>query len=60
MKGEFGDPQRLIHILKAIEEIESYIDGIDYSSFLEKSVVKFAVIKQLEIIGEAANHISNE
>lgn len=60
MKGKFGDPQRIAHILEAIEEIESYIHGINYSIFLEKSVIRFATIKQLEIIGEAANHISND
>jgi len=60
MKGKFGDPQRIAHILEAIEQIESYIYGINYSTFLEKSVIRFATIKQLEIIGEAANHISSD
>ncbi|GAB2633261.1 HepT-like ribonuclease domain-containing protein [Belliella aquatica] len=60
MKGKIGDPQRLLHILDAISEIESYIDGIEFSTFSKKSIIRFATIKQLEIIGEAANHLSKE
>ena len=50
MKGKFANPQRIAHILEAIEQIESYIHGINYSTFLEKSVIRFATIKKLEII----------
>ncbi|AFL85084.1 hypothetical protein Belba_2531 [Belliella baltica DSM 15883] len=60
MKGSIGDPQRIAHILEAIEEIEGYIKGVNYATFLDKSIIRFATIKQLEIIGEAANHISKE
>jgi uncharacterized protein with HEPN domain len=28
--------------------------------FMENSMIRFACIKQMEIIGEASNHISNE
>lgn len=60
MRGKIGDKVRLQHILDAILEIENYLVNSDFSGFLENSMMKFACIKQLEIIGEASNHISDE
>ena len=60
MKEVNGDKARLKHILEAIDEILNYIDNYDFDKFLNDSKTKFASIKQLEIIGEAANHISEE
>ena len=60
MKGKFGDKQRLLHILESIEEIENYTAGSNIEIFLQNSMMKFASVKQIEIIGEAANHISEE
>ena len=59
MKGEQGDITRLKHILDAISEIESYTRGTEISDFMNNSMMRFACIKQLEIIGEACNHISS-
>ena len=58
MKGNQADKTRLLHIQDAIQEIKSYIKGLGFSSFREDSKTKFATIKQIEIIGEAANNIS--
>jgi uncharacterized protein with HEPN domain len=58
MKGKTGDKQRLLHILDAISEIESYTSDIDIKLFLENSMMRFACVKQIEIIGEAANYIT--
>jgi uncharacterized protein with HEPN domain len=60
MRGKIGDRQRLLHILDAINEIQSYTENIDTQSFLENSMMRFACVKQIEIIGEAANYISQE
>jgi len=60
MKGKIGDKQRLAHILESIEELESYTSGSTLDTFLQNSMMKFASVKQIEIIGEAANHISDE
>jgi len=60
MKGKIGDKQRLLHIIEAIEEIESYTNKADSEEFLTNSMMRFASIKQIEIIGEAANLISEE
>jgi len=58
MKGKMGDPQRLLHILEAITEIEKYTSNIVFNDFLVNSMMRFASIKQLEIIGEASNYIT--
>lgn len=60
MKGKLGDKQRLIHILESIEEIEKYTAGENLENFMQNSMMKFASVKQIEIIGEAANHITEE
>lgn len=60
MRGRLGDKVRLMHILDSILEIESYIIETDFDTFLNNSMMRFACIKQMEIIGEASNHISNE
>ncbi len=60
MRSELGDKIRLQHILDAIEEIHKYLVAADISVFLENSMMRFACIKQMEIIGEASNHLSPE
>ena len=60
MRSELGDKIRLKHILDAIEEIEKYLSKVSFSVFIENSMMRFACIKQMEIIGEASNHISEE
>jgi uncharacterized protein with HEPN domain len=60
MKDNKGDKARLMHILDAISEIESYTINATEEIFLANSMMRFATIKQLEIIGEAANHITEQ
>ena len=60
MRGKSGDKVRLRHILDAILEIESYSLDTDFSGFMKNSMMRFACIKQMEIIGEAGNHVSDE
>lgn len=60
MKGEMGDEQRLAHIKEAISEIEDYVKNADFEVFLKNSMLRFASIKQIEIIGEAAKNISEK
>ena len=45
------------HILDAIAEIEGYVRGFNLESFSENNMVRDAVVRQLEIIGEAAKQI---
>ena len=60
MRGRLGDKVRLQHIYDAILEIEIYLLDKDFSDFMENSMMRFACIKQMEIIGEAGNHISED
>ncbi len=58
MKQSLSDELRVRHVLDAIAEIDSYLQGISLEAFLSNSEKRFATIKQLEIIGEACNRIS--
>jgi len=58
MKGSISDETRIEHILDCIYEIENAISGYNYISFISNHVLRIAVVKWLEIIGEATNHIS--
>jgi uncharacterized protein with HEPN domain len=60
MKDKPGDRQRLLHILDAIAEIENYTANITPTDFFTNSMMRFASIKQIEIIGEAAYFITSE
>ena len=46
-----------MHITKAIERIARYTKGMDEAAFLNNELVQDAVIRNLEIIGEASNKI---
>jgi uncharacterized protein with HEPN domain len=50
MKGKLGDKQRLAHILESIEEIETYPAGSNLDTFMQNSMMRFASVKQIEII----------
>jgi len=50
----------LRHILDAILKVESYLRGIDEAAFRADSRTQDAVVRQLEIIGEATRRISSE
>jgi uncharacterized protein with HEPN domain len=48
----------LRHIFSAIEQVERYTRGMSESEFLPRAMVQDAVIRQIEVIGEAAKYIS--
>lgn len=50
-------PDYLGHILMAIERIDRYTEDMDEVAFLGNELVQDAVIRNIEIIGEAANNI---
>lgn len=47
-------------ILASILSIEEYISGISFESFVKDKKTVDAVVRNLEIIGEAANNIPQE
>jgi uncharacterized protein with HEPN domain len=54
-----SDQIYLLHMLDAIEKIESYLD-VGYAAFMSTSHWQDAVIRQLEIVGEATKRLSPE
>lgn len=54
------DTVYLDDITDAIATIEVYVKGIDFNTFTGEQMRQDAVIRQLEIIGEAANKLSTE
>jgi uncharacterized protein with HEPN domain len=60
MKSRLGDKVRIQHINDSVSEIYNYTTGVTFNSFQTNTMMQFAVVKQLEIIGEAANHLSEQ
>lgn len=60
MSGKPGDVERLHHILESIDRIKKFTAGMDYGEFAGNEMAQFAVIKNFEIIGEAAYHLNDE
>jgi uncharacterized protein with HEPN domain len=60
MKGEIGDKERLGHILDSINQINEFIGNKTYDEYEKDEVLKLAIVKLFEIIGEASVAISNE
>jgi uncharacterized protein with HEPN domain len=55
------DPYVLIeHIRESIAAIEDYTHGISKEDFISTPQIQDAVIRRLEIIGEAANKLDSE
>jgi uncharacterized protein with HEPN domain len=48
---------RIEDIVEALDCIDDYVKGLDYSSWTKDRKTIDAVIRNLEIIGEAANNI---
>ena len=46
------------HILQAIERIERYMLGLDQDAFILNQLIQDGVIRNIEIVGEAANNIT--
>lgn len=60
MQNKISDIIRLRHILDAIQDIKGFLKDADYKKFESDKMLQSACIHQLEIIGEAANRLSDE
>ena len=58
--SERGNTELLSDIKEAIKRIALYIGKMDYERFLQDIKTQDAVVRNLEIIGEAAKNISNK
>ena len=57
---ENRDNVYLQHILEAIKSIEEYLKDFDYQTFSKDKKTIDATVRELEIIGEASNNLSDE
>ena len=53
------DKLYLIHISECIERIESYVSGTDKEAFMASSLVQDAVIRNLQIMAESTQRLSD-
>jgi uncharacterized protein with HEPN domain len=60
MKNKISDKERLLHILDSIDSIIDFTQNISYKQYNDDFKLRLALIKLLEIIGEAANGITEE
>ena len=58
MKRDFKD--YIQDILSSLEEVEEFTEGLDFEDFLKDRKTINAVIRCLEIIGEAAKKIPED
>ncbi|PWK27783.1 uncharacterized protein with HEPN domain [Arcicella aurantiaca] len=58
MQDRLGDKVRLLHILEAASEILEYVKDATFEEFSSNSMMLNASVRQLEIIGEASNRLS--
>lgn len=54
------DKEFLSDILEAIRRIKAYTAGMTYETFLQDTKTQDAVVRNLEIIGEAVKNLSEE
>ena len=50
-------PEYLEHILSAIKRIERHVTDVDEFGFLQSELLQDPVVRNIEVIGEAANNI---
>ena len=60
MREASKDNIRLEHIVQAIERIKRYTNGKRFEDLEEDDMMYYAVVKNIEIIGEASNMLTSE
>lgn len=50
----------LEHILESIKDLEEFTENIDKQALLKNKEKQRAVVRQIEVIGEAAKNLSND
>ncbi len=54
MREKPRDKERLLHIIEAIDNIFEFIENKSFETYQNDKMLRFAVVKNLEIVGEAA------
>ncbi|MBO5630773.1 MAG: DUF86 domain-containing protein [Aeriscardovia sp.] len=60
MREPLKDRERLQHILAAIERVNRYVKGKSFDDLLKDDMMYYAVVKNIEMMGEAANMLTTE
>ena len=60
MREAIKDRGRLEHMLAAIENVEEFTKDINLDDFVKSKVLFFAVVKNIEIVGEATYMLTKE
>ena len=58
MRETINDRNRLEHIIQAIDRILSFADGKSQDDLVADDLIYYGIVKNIEIIGEAANKLS--
>lgn len=54
------DETRLRDMLGEIYRVQEFLEGEDQETFFQNMMLAYAVIRAITIVGEAANHISEQ
>lgn len=60
MREAVRDKGRIEHMLAAIANVEEFTNGVSAEEFVNSKVLFFAVIKNIEIVGEATYMLTKE
>ncbi len=60
MREKVKDKGRLEHILEAIDNIFEFTAGVSFEQYTNNKMLRFAVIKNLENVGEASYFLTKE
>ena len=60
MRDQLKDQDRIAHILEAIENVYSFMQNKSTDDLQKDKLLYYAVVKNVEIIGEAAYKLSKE
>lgn len=59
MREKLRDPVRIKHMIEAIEKVNKFLQGKTLLDLQNDEILFFAVVKNIEIIGEAAYKLTN-
>lgn len=59
MSNERRDRDYLSDIMESMRRVVSYVEGLSYEAFMRDTRTQDAVVRNIEIIGEAAKNLSS-
>jgi len=60
MREKIRDKGRLKHILEAIEKAFEFTENVSFEEYKSNALLRFAVVKSVEIVGEASYNLTKE